>query len=967
MQLHKLRFSNLAFGAVAKSQPGAPWADKQRVVDFDAMPQGIIRIAGLNGTGKSTMLSLSGPGTLYGRDPSQGDVYGLAGAGPSFSEIEFSMAGHRYLARVDMSRGLKRARGTGELSEKKSREFRLFQDGELLAQGEAGYRDAVEALVGTNEDLLAVAYQLQRNAEHDARTLTSFAAATADQREEILRRYMGLEAIQVLVDRATEEAKTLSAKVADLRPQLEASDAAKLRLAELTERRPQAAQAAADAKRELQGATAALTAAKAAHAEAVGRLQAAQAAKRRVDELLAEEAARTAAVAAVASAESRLEAAKVDVERAEAAVSDAAQRLDLARAASQDVAARAAAYDQARSARDRAKAARDAAEAEQRKAAGQVSEVTRGCTDTRGRLAAARDALTGAEAASAAAGEALAAAASAEAKASTELKGIEQQGQQLAEQRQPLQLDLDTAAEDVTSARLAVNNATAKRAQLETRVTHLEAEVQRLTRQSSLCDAVPCHGAGEYAGCQLLADAVQARALLEGPTAKLAEAQVDLSAAERAVTSAQAALDLAFERQATAKAALDAASEAAEPLRAAYRRAREDHSLTCAATDQARMHAESAKARLAVSQTTVATLEERLTAQEAAITQGEAVASAAAARLADAELRLGEAEATLAATPAPTGDAARAFAAAQAAVASAQDRLRQAQALRDSAATALAEASGRLARAREASVVSQELAAAQAAATDTGFADELSRLATAVGGAEAFERQAQQAFEAASAELHRLDGSCAENEHRIAELAPIATRAEALATQHRRTVRLRDDLARLIRLRIEASLEELTSRINGLLEHVSAGRFSVRFEVETVTQAGKPKPAYSQVVFDAQTNSDREVRHYSGGQQTIVRVATQLGLMLYANSHRAIPLQTVWLDEFDSALDADGEFRPGVMALLRAFVETMRTTVGDVRVLVVSHAPDFDADFTFRAETIAVRPLSEPSALLEAA
>lgn len=517
-------------------------------------------------------------------------------------------------------------------------------------------------------------------------------------------------------------------------------------------------------------------------------------------------------------------------------------------------------------------------------------------------------------------------------------------------------------------------------------------------RAASMLERVPCHGAGEFAGCELLKAAIAAKAEIPSLEAALAAAEQQLADATQRVESLRIA-------ESASKEAVDAALEAFQ-----------------AATDNAdRIRREGAAMKAELDAIASRLAERRVAAQAAqqADAQARAEISAAEASLAiataesDSATRgLQEAEAHLASLPVPDPDIAKAEHSAQQqaeraanavdALASTMSRAGELQQLveRSSALEAqvanlersIAEQTASLPPAPDASalagVTAREADLAMAAASASVTRLELTRLERQEAAAQ--ERLASsrtvaaidadlaslpvvtaptddelrateadvnghqdvvQTVENKRGELQQARAACVgaqgQVESQIAAMAETRGRAVALRDLVRLRTEVCYDLQAVIKYKIEAAGPEVSAHANQLLQAAFGDRWAIEIVTETPNKSNSgSKERYEIMIHERDPERARVclLEDLSGGEQSIVRLALQLGVALWRNGQSRWRAENVWLDEPDASLD-DG-FRQPLQVMLRQFLHAG----GFSRVFFTSHGLAIEADHIIDVE-----------------
>ena len=107
MRLHSLKTRGV----------GMPFRASEVQIDFDALPDGLVALVGENGSGKSHLLELSGPATLFRSFASYDESFGdhvAPGVRDAVSELVFSIGPDRFRAMVQCDPGFGGGRGKTE-------------------------------------------------------------------------------------------------------------------------------------------------------------------------------------------------------------------------------------------------------------------------------------------------------------------------------------------------------------------------------------------------------------------------------------------------------------------------------------------------------------------------------------------------------------------------------------------------------------------------------------------------------------------------------------------------------------------------------------------------------------------------------------------------------------------------------------------------------------------------------------
>ena len=163
-----------------------------RVIDFTAQPEGLICVRGDNGAGKSTVMSFSGPSTLYLDDPDRGSLYGCARSADGSTVLEFEHGGSDYKIEVAVD-----VHTTKRGNLHQSMKPRIWKDGAEVKGIEGknhAYLDYVNKMFGSKEDFLATVYAAQTGEG-------KFDKLDRGNRKDMFRRMLGLDHYEVLAER----------------------------------------------------------------------------------------------------------------------------------------------------------------------------------------------------------------------------------------------------------------------------------------------------------------------------------------------------------------------------------------------------------------------------------------------------------------------------------------------------------------------------------------------------------------------------------------------------------------------------------------------------------------------------------------------------------------------------------------------------------------------------------------------
>lgn len=425
-------------------------------------------------------------------------------------------------------------------------------------------------------------------------------------------------------------------------------------------------------------------------------------------------------------------------------------------------------------------------------------------------------------------------------------------------------------------------------------------------KRRALLDETPCRGAGEYAACGLLADAVAAAATIAETKTTIAEVTQEARAINgqttpaAAMQSAQAAL-VDVERD------LAAALDAERLAEAQHKRA------TDAAGQQA---------TLAACREQALVLDGQIDA--AADAEAAALAGALAAREALDVARAADAQALGAKNHAQTRrETLRSIAAQAPALARARAKVEEMDVAYDLAGQRKVEAEERLRRFCDVDAGSQ---------------------ASALAGAENRAVEARQAVTAArlSFGLHHAEKAvlCVRRQEMIK-----TTRArEALLAERASMLESCDDWGILAKacgregvpaLEIDQAGPQISAVTNDLLVACFGGRFSLA--IETTRQSGDGKKTLDDLVLrviDNERGWTGDIKSLSGGEQVLVREALSLAIAIFNADRSGIAPGTLFRDECAGALDVDNARQYIVM--LRRALDIGRFP----QVLFVAHQPE---------------------------
>lgn len=326
MILHTLRTAG-----ISTAFPG------EVAIDFDALGPGLIALVGGNGGGKTTLLELSGPGTTHRWLPSYNE--GLAAhlhpaARQAFSELEFSLAGHRYRVRDVID-------AAGDSGKGGKGEAWLWRDGETIAGEKVTLVDRALAEVLPPLELF-----LASNFACQSREGSFFTLSKAEKKA-LFVRFLGLERLERMAKAAGARAAALLARLEGVRAEMAAAAAKVERLDEIEQQlasgravleqldatRAETAAAQADAAAALATAREALAAAEATAAAGAARQVALAEDIERSAEDLDAAAARVATLEAAIAAAASVHAAAARVAELDAERRTLTEAIDARRAA----------------------------------------------------------------------------------------------------------------------------------------------------------------------------------------------------------------------------------------------------------------------------------------------------------------------------------------------------------------------------------------------------------------------------------------------------------------------------------------------------------------------------------------------------------------------------------------------------------------------------------------------------------
>ena len=162
----------------------------------------------------------------------------------------------------------------------------------------------------------------------------------------------------------------------------------------------------------------------------------------------------------------------------------------------------------------------------------------------------------------------------------------------------------------------------------------------------------------------------------------------------------------------------------------------------------------------------------------------------------------------------------------------------------------------------------------------------------------------------------------------IAELEAERTQLEADLSDWRL---LEADLKTVQLLELDAAGPRLTELVNDLLHNCLDARYSVRFETAVAKKSGRgEKEGCWAFVTSRETGEERDAKHFSGGQRSLIAEAINLGITMLACQHAGMKEPTLIRDETSGLDDVNG---PAYIAMLRRAAEI----VGSPLVLYITH------------------------------
>lgn len=908
--------------------------------------EGLVRLAGSNGAGKTTIMSWLGPALGYGECVNRGDViaYGTDSAG--WVEVDFEAGGSEWRARVELRPHLKNGKKRGY----------LWCNGQLVEGIEGkitAFHEYLETRIyGGKDRFLMTRYHGQRTAAVATSAPVSFGEAAPTDRAKLFEEVLGIRLFKAWERQALAHAGDGMDLIKSLRPVTDRLESLRAAVEEVAEQLATADLAAEQASAEAEAAKAALNAADQAHQSA---REAASEAFRLRDEIGRFEAdigGRTVAAMALERAHLQAAEAATRVEQLSAAETEAIRAVEAAKLAQAGPAAALERRKDAEAEMGRLEAdlrlQRDRVQALQAR----LDAVRSQRADAERALAQADKDLHQAKAAAAAAAEKAAQAAAvvaAAAAAREELYKEHAAATAAAEQAAQRRAEIDRT---VAARRAETAAAVAKRREALLSAQHALASAEAAERAAREAEGdisdVGCAGKGPDGGwlpCRLI-DRSAAKAATVPACAQASQAARDhvamLEQASAAAAAEEAARAAEDRRQATdAAIAVDAAGATVGQIVDRGKMVRSQLDAANAAAAAADRETKAA--------THAAEVAERK-ASDARVTLATLTAGDIAERLVEAQQRCSELEAQFRACR-DRRDAIQIDEEALAAVGRAEAALREARGELAAARVDLEEARAEVGR-RQANVErfppEAELRAAigeiDAQLVAMGDVDAAKRdtLTAWLKARENYDKATQQ-LDAAREARARLQG-----EH-DAKAAEIQNGQEALARMaaaeldYKRWTQLAGWTQRLATLTVDASREAVEGKVNEFLHACFGDRFVMRLEPESENKTN-PGVSRTYAIFVTDTHSalaeERPLHSYSGGEQNPVRQAIAFGLQLYEAEQSRANWGVAFIDEADGGLDPIAQLR--WQGMLAKFV-----TLGGMRqVFAVTHGGLEVADHT---------------------
>lgn len=208
MRLHSLKTRGV----------GMPFRSAEVSIDFDALPDGLVALVGDNGSGKSHLLELSGPATLYRQLASYGESFldhVAPGVRDAFSELVFSLGPERFRALVQSDPSFGGGRGKNEAL--------LFRQvggdwtpvaGPLVRE----YDDAIGKILPSTELFLASVFACQGGEG-------SFFGLAKSARKDLFGSMLGLAHLQEKSEQSRGRAQTILQRLDRVREDIAAASA----------------------------------------------------------------------------------------------------------------------------------------------------------------------------------------------------------------------------------------------------------------------------------------------------------------------------------------------------------------------------------------------------------------------------------------------------------------------------------------------------------------------------------------------------------------------------------------------------------------------------------------------------------------------------------------------------------------------------------------------------------------------